>query len=78
LEKEPGRSINCPGNLSYERPDGRGYIPDQKIAGMILKRGGKVVRRFGMTNAHLQGLNYHLDEDGMLNLNGEIFYLKSL
>jgi hypothetical protein len=79
IEPEPDLAVPCPSGCRYTDVSGEESSPDQRISGLIVKReDGSVVHRVSLTNALNKGIEWELDHNGVLTIDGEQFHLQTL
>jgi hypothetical protein len=77
MRKEPDQALPVPSGLQYVR-DGAHVVPDQRIAGCVVKDGSKVIERFSITNAIKKGRSVTLSDMGELTVDGNRYFLTAL
>lgn len=71
---EPELAFYPPEALTYVDAAGNPVEPDEKIAGIIC---GKV-HRFSLTSAKMKGIEYSVNKDGSLTIDGKVWWITGL
>ncbi len=71
---EPDRAFPCPATLEYVNAKGEQAVPNEKIAGIICSDG----KRFSLTNAANKGIRIEPKEDGSIQVDNEVWWIKTL
>jgi hypothetical protein len=80
IEQEPSLGLTVPSAVSYTDSKGNPTAnPTQKVVGLICRdASGAVVQRLSLTNAKNKNIPFKFNDDGMLELGGEVYHLRSL
>lgn len=76
---EPDRAVVVPQNIQYVDTKGSIVVPDQKIAGFIIRDANKqIVMRVSLTNAEKKGILWELDDVGVLKIAEQKYCMQCL
>lgn len=79
LEPEPDLAVAVPKNCVYQNKEGDQLFPDQRISGLICRNAiGEVSLRVSLTNARNKNISWSLNDEGVLTVDGESYYLYAL